>query len=116
MHRLIMGVTDQKVLIDHVDRDGLNNRRSNLRIADRSLNAHNCKVREDSTTGIRGVSSYWRKGKSRGYVAYCAYVNVNGKRTILVQGTRDINKAVAARKAYEEAHPELFQPGQKDSP
>lgn len=28
IHRLIMGVTDPKILIDHIDHDGLNNQRS----------------------------------------------------------------------------------------
>jgi len=40
MHRLIMDAKSGE-LVDHIDRDGLNNRRSNLRIADNFLNQQN---------------------------------------------------------------------------
>lgn len=53
MHELVYGRIDD--LIDHKDGDGLNNRRSNLRPADKSLNAANSKIRSDNTSGYRGV-------------------------------------------------------------
>lgn len=40
MHRLILAVGAGE-LVDHIDGDGLNNRRSNLRVATRSQNVRN---------------------------------------------------------------------------
>lgn len=41
MHRLIMGVTDSKILVDHKDRRGWNCQRHNLRICTKSENCKN---------------------------------------------------------------------------
>jgi hypothetical protein len=54
MHRQIMG-EPEGLLVDHIDRDGLNNRRSNLRTCDSEGNARNRSRRRDNTTGFKGV-------------------------------------------------------------
>lgn len=41
LHRVILGITDPKIHVDHKDRNGLNNQRNNLRIAKRSENNTN---------------------------------------------------------------------------
>lgn len=69
MHRLVLGVTDPKIQVDHRDRDGLNNQCENLRIADSRLNHLNSDVRFDSTSGFRGVSWYSRGQKWRAHVS-----------------------------------------------
>jgi len=45
MHRLITGVTDKNTFCDHIDGNGLNNQRSNLRICNRQENNRNAKAR-----------------------------------------------------------------------
>lgn len=51
MSRVILNVRDPAVLIDHEDRDTLNNQRYNLRLSNKSLNAINSD-RVDRATGI----------------------------------------------------------------
>lgn len=56
MHRLLLDPVSD-VQVDHVDRDRLNNRRSNLRIATRSQNAANQALNPTvNTSGYKGVS------------------------------------------------------------
>ena len=74
MHREIMGLDlgDERI-VDHKDRDGLNNRRYNLRMADHSVNSHNRKLTKSNTSGYRGV--FWNK-KTERWMAAC-YKNHN---------------------------------------
>lgn len=53
MHRLIAGATDRWVLVDHINHDTLDNRRSNLRLCDSRQNAINRRI--DNASGYRGV-------------------------------------------------------------
>ena len=41
MHRLLLGITNSKILVDHKDGDGLNNTRENIRVATSSQNGAN---------------------------------------------------------------------------
>lgn len=59
MHRVICAAPEG-VLVDHKDGNGLNNRRSNLRLATQQQNAVNSK-HEKGRSGFRGV--YWNKEK-----------------------------------------------------
>jgi hypothetical protein len=52
MHEIISGGPRP----DHKDRDGLNNRRSNLRPATRSQNSANRRLQSNNTTGLRNVT------------------------------------------------------------
>src|SRR6185437_12792771 len=43
LHRVLLGITDPTIMVDHIDRDSLNNRRSNLRIATHAENMRNAR-------------------------------------------------------------------------
>lgn len=76
LHRAVMGVNDHKVKVDHKDHDGLNCRRTNLRIATNSQNMMNRRgANRDSKTGVRGVT--FQDGK------YYARIYVNSKNLCL---------------------------------
>jgi HNH endonuclease len=58
MHRFVLGApaTSQ---VDHRDRDGLNNRRTNLRLSTCAQNAHNTGAMRGSTSSYKGV--HWSR-------------------------------------------------------
>jgi hypothetical protein len=60
MHRLILGLPPERPFVDHVDCDGLNNRRSNLRIATRQQNSSN----RDCLGNKSGFKGVFQNGKS----------------------------------------------------
>ena len=62
MHREIL-LTDEAV--DHINRNGLDNRRANLRPATRSQNSRNASKRSDNTSGFKGVGIYKPYGNWR---------------------------------------------------
>jgi hypothetical protein len=57
MHRMLMGVSDRKTQIDHINHDTLDNRRANLRVLTNAQNNINRKgAYQTSKVGVRGVS------------------------------------------------------------
>lgn len=56
MHRLILGLTDPRVKVDHRNGDGLDNTRMNLRKCSVSQNGMNRGAQRNSSTGVKGVS------------------------------------------------------------
>lgn len=55
MHQILMG-TYSKMHVDHINNDGLDNRRNNLRVCTVSQNRANSKTHLNNTSGYRGVS------------------------------------------------------------
>lgn len=91
LHREIMGCTrGDGIEIDHENGNRLDNRRSNLRLANRSLNGQN-RRKILSATGLRGVSLHKASG------LYIAYARLNGRRVHL--GYRRTPEAAAALSA-----------------
>lgn len=74
MHRLIKGVTDPNVKVDHINHNGLDNQEHNLRTANASKSAAN---RRGWGTSYKGV--YFRYNMVYGKVA------VNGKQEIVAK-------------------------------
>ena len=56
MHRVLVNAPADK-LVDHKNRNGLDNRKHNLRVCTAAENSRNRKVHADNTTGHRGI--YW---------------------------------------------------------
>lgn len=78
VHRLIMNPDNSRVLVDHINQNGLDNRKANLRLVNTQLNNKNATVRNDNCLGIKGVS---KETSVEGYVKYVvSYRDNNGKR------------------------------------
>lgn len=77
LHRAILGAPEG-VEVDHKDGDGLNNRRSNLRLATHKQNMGNMRKHRNNTSGYTGVSRHPRdRGRWR------AVIMVDGKQRYL---------------------------------
>jgi hypothetical protein len=85
-------------LVDHIDGDGLNNRRSNLRPATHIQNLQNQRRRSNNTSGHKGVSWDAPRGK------WLARIQVDGARRYL--GIFDTAEAAAL--AYDAAAREYY--------
>jgi hypothetical protein len=76
LHGMILGNTDPKLMVDHINgsegEKTLDNRRSNLRACTNRENQLNAKVRVDNVTGYKNVN--FHKGK------YRCMIRVNGKK------------------------------------
>lgn len=78
MHKEILGV-GQGVQVDHVNRDSLDNRRTNLRLATHADNQRNQGMRRTNKSGLKGVWSLRRAGAAR----WGACIRLNGKTLML---------------------------------
>ena len=61
LHQYILKNNNKQLVIDHINRDPLDNRKANLRITTCSINSTNAKPRKENNSGIRGV--YRRKAR-----------------------------------------------------
>lgn len=85
LHRFIVGLKTPKPLIDHQNRDGLDNRRGNLRTC---TNRQNCANRE----GDRGSSKY--KGVYRSNGRWVARITVNRRTHHIASSTNEREAAL----------------------
>lgn len=99
MHRLILGILDPKIKIDHQNGNQLDNRRENLREASPSSNAANARKRKGKCTSkYKGVFLHKNSGK------WAAKIKSNYKETWL--GYFDKEKDAAL--AYDKKAKEVF--------
>jgi hypothetical protein len=108
MHRLIMRLTDKKIFIDHIDHNGCNNQKSNLRECNYSQNNSNRVAHKSSTSPYVGVSwhAYKRKRKDGSYLHYGYWEAVLGKgKTQYRLGL--FHNEIDAAKAYDKKAKEL---------
>jgi hypothetical protein len=99
LHRIILG-TPPSLYTDHKDRNGLNNKLSNLRVATKSQNAANIGLIKTNTSGFKGV----HKGVRGNYTFWRAEITVNGKHMVLGQ-RKNLLEAV---KLYDDAAKKYF--------
>ncbi len=97
MHRLVMGA-GRGQMVDHINGDGLDNRRENLRFCTNGQNQMNRRVAV-ATSGFKGVTAHLQSpGK------YSANIHVNGRKIYL----GIFNDPVVAAAAYDEAAVRYF--------
>jgi hypothetical protein len=84
-------------MVDHIDRDRLNNRASNLRLATNAENSRNAKLSKRNASGAKGVYWYARHEK------WTAQIRVNRKLLSLGYFAQKAD-AIAARQEAEREH------------
>lgn len=77
MHRLILGLSDQSVLCDHIDGNGLNNCRANLRACSHTENMRNTRP-HPGFSKYKGVQPRYNKS-----LKWAAYIRINNKEKCL---------------------------------
>ena len=97
LHRLIMG-HPIGMQVDHINGNGLDNRRENLRVATANQNQHNRRPNLRSVSGIKGVT--WRHDLNR----WQAGIRLNGKAKNLGSFGCTTAAALAYAKASAEMH------------
>ena len=76
LHRLVMfkELEGTDMIIDHINNDPLDNRRSNLRVCRQKENMRNTRKRKDCSSKFKGVC--FDKSRNK----WMAYLNLNGRR------------------------------------
>lgn len=105
MHRVIAD-TPSDMDTDHIDGDGLNNRRSNLRVVTHAQNQCNRRLNIDNKSGVRGVAFNRATGKWR------AQIGVNGAKRYLGLFSSIDKAAQAYASASAELHGEFGRIGE----
>ena len=106
LHRFVMDINDKNLVVDHINRNPLDNRKSNLRICSYKENSFNKSIRVDNTSGIPGVSFHKINKKWRAKIKY-------NNLTIHLGYFEDINEALINRRVAEEILFGEYSPNEK---
>ena len=93
LHRFLMNPSDDLV-VDHINRNPLDNRRCNLRVCTQQENQFNHSIPCNNTSGVMGVS--WNKNANK----WTAQIHVNGK-VIYLGAYNTKEEAIDARRQAE---------------
>ena len=102
MHRVILGLTDKSMIADHINNNGLDNRKLNLRSCSRNQNAKNRSAKKNGASKYLGVS--FRKKVTDRWVAH---IYINGKNKNLGSYDTQEEAAIAYDKMAKIIHGEF---------
>lgn len=103
MHRLILGSPRRDLEVDHRDGNGLNNCRSNLRLATHNQNTFNTRAHVDSVSRFKGV---WFNKNTKGK-AWAAEIFCRGRKHWIGSFSTEIEAAMAYDSKARELHGEF---------
>ena len=103
LHRYLMDIDDPNIIVDHRDRKPNNNRKYNLRVADKPKNAFNRKLNSNNISGVTGVHFHEKKNK------WVAKINAN---SLELRESFDLfDDAVEQRKIWEKEYHKEYSNG-----
>ena len=100
LHRYVMNCPDDMV-VDHINGNKLDNRKSNLRICTIQQNSWNHKKSDRNTSGTTGIT--WH-AKQKKWLAQIMITENNKRKNIHLGYYEDINDAIQARKDAEDRY------------
>jgi len=98
LHHLIMGKPPKGKCIDHINHDGLNNRKENLRFVTQSQNGQNSRKSKNCSSRYKGVSLHKRPRSKR----WAAHITHKRKKTHIGYFTCEHEAALAYNKKAKE--------------
>jgi hypothetical protein len=104
LHRFLL-TPPEDLEVDHIDGNGLNNSRANLRACSRAENARNRGIPKNNTSGFKGVGWHKRQG------AWRAVITLHGKQTHIGYFDTPEEAHAAYVQAAKKLHGEFARPG-----
>lgn len=97
MHRFLLGISDSEIFVDHINHNGLDNRRANLRACSNQQNCQNRRPIDGTTSIYSGVSFDKARGR------WVATINKN-KKTVLIGTFGSEQEAAQCRDRFAKKH------------
>lgn len=102
LHRYLLELSSPSEIVDHINRNRLDNRRCNLRVCNSSENAKNLSVKKTNSSGYPGIDI-------TRYNKYRARISVGGKE-LRLGNFETLQEAISARKTAERKYYGEFAP------